>query len=307
MVSTNLQLEEEAGFTLIEPEEGWVPLNLREIWQFRELLYFLTWRDIKVRYKQTLLGAAWAIIQPFMSMVVFTIFFGNLAKLSSDGLPYPLFSFAALVPWTYFSDALGAASNSVVANSSMITKIYFPRLVIPMANVMSGLVDFALAGAVLVAMMVFYAITGAASSQPLPGIMPAEYITHGYILTLSANILWLPYFLFLAMITALGAGLWLGAINAQYRDVRYVVGFLTRFWMFATPVVYSSSLLQEPWRTLYGLNPMVGVIDGFRWALLGTGSPPSMMLILSSVVAALLLVSGAFYFRRMESVFADVV
>ncbi len=266
----------------IEPSHGWRVLNLRELWEYRELLYFLTWRDIKVRYKQTVLGAAWAIIQPFFTMVVFSLFFGRLARVPSDGLPYPIFSYAALLPWNYFAHSLSGAGDSLVASANLIRKVYFPRLVIPLAGVLSGLVDFAIAFVVLLGMMAYF------------GVRP------------TAGILLLPLFLLLALITALGVGLWLSALNVRYRDVRYTIPFLTQFWMFATPVAYPSSLLSEPWRTLYGLNPMVGVVEGFRWALLGT-QPPSAMMAISALVSLLILVSGAFYFRRMERTFADVV
>ncbi len=267
----------------IAPSRGWVSLKLREMWEYRELLYFLVWRDIKVRYKQTVLGAAWAIIQPFFTMVVFSLFFGRLAKVPSDGIPYPIFSYAALVPWTFFSNGLTQSANSLVGNSNLIKKVYFPRLVVPTSAVLSGLVDFVLAFAVLLAMMLYY------------NIMP------------TANLLWLPLFLLLALVTALGVGLWLSAMNVQFRDVRYAVPFLTQFWMYATPIAYSSSLLPEPWRTLYGLNPMAGVVEAFRWALLGTETAPGVMIGVSGLAAVLTLVGGAYYFRRLEKSFADVV
>ncbi len=268
---------------LIEPTRGWVSLKLHELWEYRELLYFLTWRDIKVRYKQTALGAAWAIIQPLMTMVVFSLFFGRLAKVPSDGAPYPIFSFAALVPWTFFANGLTQSANSLVGSERLISKVYFPRLVIPISTVFSGIVDFALAFVLLLLMMVFY------------GVVP------------TLNIIWLPFFLLLALIASLGTGLWLSALNVEYRDVRYVVPFITQFWMFATPIAYPSSLLSEPWRTLYGLNPMVGVVEGFRWALLGTGSPPGPLTWVSLAASLILLIAGAFYFKRMEKNFADVV
>lgn len=268
---------------LIRPSRGWVSLRLAELWEFRELLFFLTWRDIKIRYKQTALGAAWAILQPFMTMVVFSIFFGRLAQVPSDGIPYPIFSFAALLPWTFFANGLNLASNSLVGNANMIKKIYFPRLVIPISAVLSGLPDFALSFVILLGMMAYYGI-----AAPL------------------SILIWLPLFLLLALITSLGVSLWLAALNVQYRDIRYVVPFLTQFWLFATPIAYSSSLLEEPWRTLYGLNPMVGVVEGVRWALLGRGHAPDLMTLISAVVAVAVLVSGAFYFRRMEKTFADV-
>ncbi|MBC7185498.1 MAG: ABC transporter permease [Calditrichaeota bacterium] len=268
----------------IEPSRGWVSLKLRELWEYRELLYFLTWRDVKVRYKQTVLGAAWAIIQPLFTMVVFSLFFGKLAKIPSDGIPYPIFSYAALVPWTFFANGMSQSSNSLVGAANLIKKIYFPRLVIPISAVVSGVVDFALAFIVLLGMMLAY------------GIVP------------TINVVFLPLLLLLAFVTALGVGMWLSAMNVQFRDVRYVVPFLTQFWMFATPIAYPSSLIQnDVLRTLYGINPMTGVIEGFRWALLNTNTAPGPMIIVSSLVAVALLVSGAFYFRRMEKTFADVV
>jgi lipopolysaccharide transport system permease protein len=281
-VSPSLR-SESVSVVRIEPSKGWVSLKLRELWEYRELLYFLIWRDIKVRYKQTVLGAAWAIIQPFFTMVVFSVFFGRLAKVPSDGIPYPIFSYAALVPWTFFANGLTQASNSLVGNARLITKIYFPRLTIPIAAVVSGLVDLALAFLVLLGMMFVYRI------------VPTVYV------------LWLPLLLLLALVTSLGVGLWLSAMNVQFRDVHYTVPFITQFWLFATPIAYPSSLLSEPWRTLSGLNPMVGVVEGFRWALLGSTTAPGPIIMLSSLVALVLLVSGAFYFRRMEKTFADVV
>jgi lipopolysaccharide transport system permease protein len=266
-----------------EPIKGWAWPKLRELWEYRELVYFFAWRDIKVRYKQTVLGALWAIIQPFFTMVIFSLFFGRLAKVPSDGLPYPIFSYAALVPWTFFSNALTQAANSLVLSSNMIKKIYFPRLALPIATVLAGVVDFVLAFVVLLGMMLFY------------GLVP------------TLNILWLPLFLLLALVTSLGVGLWLSAMNVQFRDVHYTIPFLTQAWLFVTPIAYPSSLLSEPWRTLYGLNPMAGVVDGFRWALLGTGTAPGTMTIVSAVVALALFISGAFYFRRMEQSFADVL
>jgi lipopolysaccharide transport system permease protein len=267
----------------IEPTKGWVSLRLRELWEYRDLFYFFVWRDIKVRYRQTVMGASWAIIQPFFSMVVFSLFFGRLAKVPSDGIPYPIFSYAALVPWTFFANALTQSSNSLVLNANMVKKIYFPRLIMPSANVLSGLLDFVLAFIVLLGMMFYFGFT--------PTLMA----------------LWLPLFLFLALITSLGVSLWLSAMNVQFRDVRYTVPFLTQAWLFITPIAYPSSLLEEPWRTLYGINPMAGVVEGFRWALLGTDTSPGPIILVSSLVAIILLVSGSFYFRRMERTFADVV
>jgi lipopolysaccharide transport system permease protein len=267
----------------IEPSRGWVSLQLRELWEYRELLYFLTWRDVKVRYKQTILGAAWAIIQPFFTMVVFSLFFGRLAGIPSDGVPYPIFSFAALVPWTFFANGLNQSSNSLVSSAGLITKVYFPRLAVPIATVFSGVVDFGLAFLVLLGMMFYY------------GVIP------------TINSLWIPLFFLLALTTSLGVGLWLSAMNVKFRDVRYTVPFLAQLWMFSTPIAYPSSLLSEPWRTLYGLNPMVGVVEGFRWALLGTDTAPGPIIIASSLTALAILVGGLFYFRRMEKTFADVV
>lgn len=267
----------------IEAARGWASLGLGELWEYRELLYFLTWRDIKVRYKQTLLGAAWAVIQPFFTMVVFSLFFGRLAKVPSDGIPYPIFSYAALVPWTFFATGLGQSANSLVASANLIKKVYFPRLAIPVATVLSELVDFGLAFVVLLGMMSYY------------GIVP------------TLHSLWLPLFLILALTTSLAVGFWLSALNVQYRDVRYVVPFITQFWMFVTPIAYPSSLLAEPWRTLYALNPMVGVVEGFRWALLGTDTAPGPIIAVSSLTALAMFVGGMFYFRRMEKTFADVV
>jgi lipopolysaccharide transport system permease protein len=267
----------------IQPTRGWISLGLRELWHYRELLFFFVWRDIKVRYKQTVLGLLWAIIQPFFTMVIFSLFFGRLAQVPSDGLPYPIFSYAALVPWTFFANALTQASNSLVMGANMLKKIYFPRLTMPIATVLAGVVDFVLAFMVLLVMMFFY------------GLAP------------TANVLWLPLFLLLALITSLGVGFWLSAMNVQFRDVRYIVPFLTQAWLFATPIAYPSSMLPEFWRPFYGLNPMVGVIEGFRWALLGTETAPGLMVLVSALVALLLFVSGAFYFRRMEKSFADVV
>jgi len=276
-------VQDDIPMMLIEPPEGWVSLKLDEVWAYRELLFFLVWRDIKVRYKQTIMGASWAIIQPIFTMVIFSLFFGRLAGVPSDGIPYPIFSFAALVPWTFFANALTQASNSLVNNPDMIKKIYFPRLTMPVATVLAGVVDFALAFIVLLGMMVFY------------GLLP------------TLNLLWLPFFLLLALITSLGVSLWLSAMNVQFRDIRYTIPFLTQAWLFVTPIAYPSSLLPEPWRVLYGLNPMVGVVEGFRWALLGTDTAPGPIIIVSSSVALALLISGAFYFRRLEKAFADVI
>ncbi len=267
----------------IRPTRGWVPLDLGQIWAYRELLYFLTWRDIKIRYKQTALGATWAVIQPFFTMVVFTVFFGRLAKVPSDGIPYPIFSFAALVPWSFFSNALTQSSNSLVSSANLLRKVYFPRAVIPIASTLAGLVDLAISLVVLVAMMLYY------------GFVPTP-----------ATLL-LPAFVLLALVTALGIGFWLSAINVRFRDVRHTLPFIAQLWLFITPIAYPSSLLPEPWRTVYGVNPMAGVVEGFRWALLGTQTAPGLMLLVSTAVAVALFVSGMYVFRRMERMFADVV
>ena len=268
--------------TRIRPLRGWIPINLREVWAYRELLYFLTWREIKVRYKQTLLGFTWAIIQPFFMMVVFTLFFGTLAKIPSEGIPYPLFNYAALLPWTLFAAGVTRSSNSLVSSVALVQKVYCPRLVIPLSGILSPIVDFAIASTILIGMMFYY----------------------GYPPTI--RILWLPAFIILAMMTSLGVGLWLSAINVQYRDVRYAVPFIVQLWLFASPVVYASTLLPERFQVIYGLNPMAGVIEGFRWALLGT-SPPGPLIAVSVTIVILILISGAFYFRRREKIFADVV
>ncbi|MDT8436359.1 MAG: ABC transporter permease [Gemmatimonadota bacterium] len=281
--ATHRRPDAQDGVIRIEPSRGWVPLRLGDLWEYRELLYFLTWRTVTIRYKQTVLGAAWAILQPFLSMVVFALFFGKLARLDSDGLPYPIWNYAALVPWTFFANGLTQASNSLVTNQNLVKKIYFPRLVVPISSVAAGGVDFVLAFVVLLGMMVFY------------GIAP------------TANVLWLPPLLVLAFVTSVGVSLWFSALNVQFRDVRFTVPFIVQFWMFATPIVYSSSLLPQPWRTLYGINPMAGVVEGFRWALLGTETRPGPMILVSTCVALLLLVGGLYYFRRLEKTFADVV
>lgn len=279
------KLQPEAAIPVIriEPSRGWVSLGLRDLWEYRELLYFLIWRDVKVRYKQTVLGAAWAILQPFLTMVVFSVFFGRLANVPSDGIPYPLFAYCALLPWQLFAHALTQSGNSLVAERQLITKVYFPRMVIPVSAVLAGLVDLGIAFIVLLGMMFYY------------GIVP----------TAAASML--PLFLLLAVGTALGVGLWLSALNVQYRDLRYTIPFLTQFWLFVTPIAYPSSLVPEQWRALYGLNPMAGVVEGFRWALLGTDTAPGPIIIASTMVALAILIGGAFYFRRMEKMFADVV
>ncbi len=277
----NHRQDESVPVFIIRPSKGLVTLNLRELWQYRELLYILIWRDIKVRYKQTAVGAAWAVIQPFLAMVVFSLIFGRLAKIPSEGLPYPIFAYSALLPWQFFAKALTEASTSLVVNERVITKVYFPRLLVPTAVVLAGLLDFGIAFLILLGMMVFY------------GITPSWFI------------LFIPLFLLLAIITALGVSFWLSALDVEYRDVRYTLPFLTQLWFFATPVVYPSTIVPPSWRALYGLNPMVGVIEGFRWALLGSAPPDPRMLLVSSLLASLLFMSGLIYFRRMERTLAD--
>jgi len=269
--------------TQVRPTKGWAGLNLSELWRYRELVYFLIWRDIKVRYKQTLLGAAWAIIQPFFTMVVFSIFFGKLAKMPSDDIPYPIFAYTALLPWQLFEGGIRKAGTSLVAGRNLITKVYFPRLAVPISSVISGLVDFALAFVVLLGMMWFY----------------------GYSPT---NAIWFtPLLLTLALTTAMGTGLWLSALNVEYRDVGYLIPFILRVWFFLTPITYSASIVPEAYQMLYALNPMTGVVQGFRWAMLGVGSSPSIIFLASTAASFALLISGALYFRRMERTFADVV
>jgi lipopolysaccharide transport system permease protein len=267
----------------IEPPRGFLQLPFREAWDYRELLYFFVWRDVKVRYQQTLIGVLWVVLQPLAGMAVFTLFFGRLGKLPSDGLPYPLFYFAALAPWTYFSTALGSATNVVVENQRIITRVYFPRLILPLSSVLSGLLDFAISFVVLIVMVVGYGMR--------PGL----------------ELLWLPFLLLLALGTALGMGLWLSALNALYRDVRYVIPFVMQFWLLASPVAYPSSVVPQRWRWLYGLNPMAGVIEGFRWTLTGHGQAPGGLLWASTAAVALLLVGGAMFFERMEGRVADRV
>jgi lipopolysaccharide transport system permease protein len=274
---------------IIRPNHGWISLKLRDVFEYRELLYFLIWRDVKVRYKQTALGAAWAILQPLLTMVVFTIFFGHLAGVGSDGVPYPLFSYAGLLPWTFFAQGVSQSSDSLVGSSNLIKKVYFPRLIIPSASVLAGIVDFVLAFVVLLGMMAWF------------GVWP------------TAAVLTLPLFILLALATALGVGMWLSALNVQYRDVHYVVPFFVQLWLFVSPVIYPMSSVTAKMkqlgipRWLYGLNPMAGVVEGFRWALLGTANSPGAIFLTSTIVAVFLLVSGALYFRRMERIFADVV
>jgi homopolymeric O-antigen transport system permease protein len=274
---------EEIPWLEIRPTSGWFSLDLRELWSYRELAYFLAWREIKVRYKQTAIGVAWAVLQPLAMMLVFTVFFGKLGNMPSEGIPYPLFTFAALLPWQLFSRTITECTNSLVADQRLITRVYFPRIIIPLATTLSAVVDFAISAGLLVALMLFY------------GVMPG------------VEIVWLPAFLLLMLVAALGVGFWLSALNVEYRDVRYVLPFVNQFWLFVTPVVYSSSLVPERWQVVYGLNPMVGVVEGFRWALLGTGKGPSPMLIVSAVVAVALFVTGIIWFQRREQTFVDTL
>src|SRR5512135_3587470 len=267
----------------IRPSTGLAALNLRDLWVYRELIFFMIWRDVKVRYKQTLLGAAWAVIQPVLTMLVFNFIFGTVAKVPTEGIPYPIFSYAALLPWGLFSTALNQASRSLTANQNMITKIYFPRLVLPLASVLGGLVDFAIAFLVLIVLMIYY--------QVAPTVA-----------------IWtLPLFLLLTLVTALGVALWLSAINVQYRDVNYVLPFLTQFWLFLTPVAYSAKVISAKWQLVYSLNPMAGVVNGFRWALLGTNTGPNLNMAVSVGISLVVLISGLFYFRSMERTFADTI
>jgi homopolymeric O-antigen transport system permease protein len=282
--SAPLPLHPGAAVTIrIEPPRSLFELRLREVWAYRELLYFFVWRDVKIRYKQTAIGVLWVILQPVLNMLVFTLFFGRLAKLPSDGLPYPVFYFAALIPWTYFSSSLTSTTNVVVESQHLITKVYFPRLILPISSVLSGLVDFAI-GFVVLAIFCF-----------------------AYRIVPTFTALWLPVLLLLALFTALGVGLWLSALNALYRDVRYVIPFVITFWMFASPVAYASSLVPARWRWLYGLNPMAGVIDGFRWAITGRGQAPGLLMLASAFAVALVFLGGIFFFNRMETTVADRV
>jgi lipopolysaccharide transport system permease protein len=284
MIVNGTRPQEDSRTPVIEisPPSGWAPVNLREMWAYRELLFFFTWRDIKVRYKQTVFGFAWAIIQPLFMMMVFTLFFGQLAQVPSEGIPYPLFSYAALLPWTLFSESLGRASNSLINDTNLIQKVYFPRIITPLSSILSPLIDFAVAFLVLVGLMIYY--------HYAPTVM----------------ILWLPLLIILQMMLAFGMGLWLSAINVEYRDVRYAVPFLIQLWLFASPVIYSSSFVPPRFQAAYGIiNPMSGIIEGFRWAILGTSPPSYLQLVTSTIIIIVILITGAFYFRRKESAFAD--
>ncbi len=266
----------------ITPPSRWWVVPVSELWQARELIYFFVWRDVKVRYKQTAIGAAWAVLQPLLAMLVFTLFFGKLAHIPSEGLPYQVFVYAGLLPWMYFAASLQNATNTIVDNQRILTKVYFPRLVLPLSAVISGLVDFAISFSIFAVMMVYY------------HIWP------------TMQILWLPAFLLLAVLTALGVGLWLSALNAIYRDVRYVLPFLVQLWLFASPVIYPPSLMSDRWRWIFGLNPMAGVIEGFRWSLAGRGDPPGRLILVSSGIVIVILLSGLAYFQKTETVMADV-
>jgi lipopolysaccharide transport system permease protein len=278
-----MAIKTEIPTVFIKPTSGWSMLSLHDLWVYRELIYFMTWRDVIVRYKQTLLGASWAVLQPFMTMVVFSIFFGGLAKVPSDNVPYPIFSFTALVPWGLFSKALLEASRSLVHNATMITKVYFPRVILPLASVLAGVVDFLIAFVVLLGMMVFYHIAP------------------------TTNIWALPLLMVLAVMTALGVGLWLAALNVLYRDINYIVPFLTQIWLFITPIAYPASMIPDKWRLVYSLNPMTGVVEGFRWALLGTVEAPWSLIGISAMVSFVLLITGLIFFKRTEKLFADLV
>jgi len=268
---------------VIEPKKGLRWIDLGELWNYRELLGFLIWRDVGVRYRQSLLGAGWAILQPLLTMIIFTIIFGRLAKIPSDGIPYPIFSYCALLPWTYFTRSIIATSDSVVGKTDLISKVYFPRMLLPLSGVLVGWVDFIIAFSILVLMMFWY------------GVAPAY------------GVLLLPLFMLMTMLTALGTGLWLTALNVKYRDIKFVVPFLTQLWMYGSPIVYSTTIIPEKWRSLYALNPMAGVIEGFRWALLGKPAPDWTMAAISLVVILILVLSGICYFRKMERTFADII
>jgi lipopolysaccharide transport system permease protein len=284
MTQLTKTISHEPATIYIKPSKGLAALNLRDLWVYRELVFFMVWRDVKVRYKQTMFGMAWAVIQPVMTMLVFTFLFGKVAKLPTDGIPYPIFSYTALLPWGLFVNALNNGSRSLVTHNNMVTKIYFPRLILPMASVFAGVVDFAIAFVILVFLMFYYKVT------------PAW------------QLLWtLPLFLLLGLITALGVALWLSAINVKYRDVNQALPFLTQFWLFATPVAYSSSVISQKWQLVYSLNPMAGVVNGFRWALLGSGNGPDIALWVSVGISVLILITGLFYFRSMEKTFADTI
>jgi len=283
MASTTPLHRPASSVVIVQKSRGMVSLRLKELWQYRELIYFMVWRDIRVRYAQAVMGVGWALLVPLFQMVVFSLFFGHVAKVPSDGLPYPIFAYTALVPWSFFANGLAQSSNSIVGSAHLITKVYFPRLTIPIAAVLSGVLDFAIAFVLVIVLMVYYGTTP------------------------TGHVVWLPLLWLLALVTSLGAGLWLTALNVEYRDVRHMLPFITQLWFCATPVTYPSSLLPPTWRALYALNPMVGVVEGFRWALLGTNTAPGTTVIVSSLAALAMLVTGAYQFRRMERTFADIL
>lgn len=283
MPKLNEEINHEPPVTIIEPKKGWIPIDFKELMHYRELLLFLTWRDIIIRYKQTALGVAWAIIQPVIAMIIFSVVFGKFGKLPSGGVPYPVFTFTALLPWNLFASALTRATTSVVGSANMVKKIYFPRMLIPVSSTLSPLVDFAISMVVLFGLMIYYRVS------------------------LSWGLLLLPLLVIITLFVALGVGFWLSAMNVKYRDVGHAIPFVVQAWMYASPVAYSLSLIPNKWQPLYALNPMVGVINGFRWAILGTGLLPRNTILLSLAVGLVILISGAFYFRRMEKTFSDVV
>jgi lipopolysaccharide transport system permease protein len=284
VATKEFELQKQYSTVVIKPRKGWVPLNLRDLWNYRELAYFLTWRNIKVRYKQSVLGILWAIIKPFLTMVVFAVIFGGLLNIPSDGVPYPIFSYAATLPWELFAASLTAVGGSMVASGNMISKIYFPRIILPISSVLSNLVDFAIGFVILIGMMIFYKIP------------------------LTVNVLWTIPFILLAMITALGVGLWLAALMVRYRDIGYITGFLTTLWFYLSPVIISTNTIPDKYRLLYSLNPMAGVIMGFRYSLLGVAFPiPIYGMLASAGISVVILISGLYYFRRMEKDFADMI
>ena len=282
-IATPSRTMDEVPVILIQPRNGWLSFDLAALYRYRELLYFLTWRDVIVRYKQAAVGVAWAVLQPLLTMVVFTVIFGRFAKMPSDNLPYPIFAFTALLPWNYFAQAIGRSGTSLVSNANLVSKVYFPRLVIPISGAIAPLVDFVISFVILLGMMAWY------------GIAPTW------------GVLALPLFTLLAVVTAVAVSLYLAALNVKYRDVGHAIPFLVQFWMYASPVVYSVSIIPEKWRLLYSLNPMVGVIEGFRWALLGKEQPDFAVMAMSTIVVAILLVGGLVYFKRTERVFADII
>jgi lipopolysaccharide transport system permease protein len=309
----SLSPTQEPPVRVIEPLKRWQPLDLRELWQYREMMVFLIWRDIRVRYRQTILGALWAVIQPFITMIVFTFVFGRIAKMPSDGIPYPLFSYVGLLPWNFFSTGLSKASTSLVSNSSLIRKIYFPRLVLPITAIVSGITDFLLSLAMLVILYVYYAAT-------VPTLLPTGLypVAGGSLVTdlfassaayfhITLNILWVPVLLLLAFLSSLAVSLWLAALNASFRDIGYALGFVTRMLLYLTPVIYPISALPSELRLIAALNPITGVVEGFRWAMLGAQTAPGPYMIVATAVTLVLLVTGAFYFRRIERTFADIV